>query len=216
MHDVKGYLKTYLNKSLDEYIVSSFQTYYETLIEYNNHTNLTSIVEPLDVVIKHFYDSVWYMDMIKSFHGSPKVLDVGSGAGFPGVPLKLINKEIELHLLDSVKKKTTFLEHLKQALNIKYTVHNERAETHLVTHQNTYDIITFRAVGTMDDLLKLCLPMLKVGGIIVALKSLHVEEELQNIQKYIKKKRISLENMFTTSLPEDKGLRNVIVLKKLL
>ena len=94
MHDIDKYLDEYFKDELNHHQKKQFKLYYETLTQYNKHTNLTSITDPIDVVIKHFYDSVWFMNRIEDFSNSPKILDLGSGAGFPGIPLKIMNDKI--------------------------------------------------------------------------------------------------------------------------
>jgi 16S rRNA (guanine527-N7)-methyltransferase len=214
MHDINTYLDKYFGEEISHIQKEKFMIYYETLIQYNAHTNLTSITEPIDVVIKHFYDSVWFMKILNEFEHSPKVLDLGSGAGFPGVPLKIMNDNIQLDALDSIKKKTVFLEHLKTALNINFNAINKRAEEHLKLSKNKYDIIVFRAVGKLNPILTICKDMIRSKGIIVALKSQNVYEEIEEFKKTEAAKNLLIDKIHNIQLPEDKGLRNIVVLRK--
>ena len=214
MHDIDKYLDLYFHKGLSYVQKEKFINYYETLIEYNNHTNLTSITDPLDVVIKHFYDSIWFMNLIEELNDSPKLLDLGSGAGFPGIPIKIMNDNIQLDALDSIKKKTNFLEYLKSTLDINYNVINKRAEEHLKECKKEYDIIIFRAVGKLTPLLKICKDMIRSNGIIIALKSQNVNEEIDHFKKTKESKSLTIEVIHSGQLPEDKGMRNVVVFRK--
>ena len=128
-------------------VLEKLSIYYEELIKYNSHTNLTSITEKKDVYLKHFYDSLTLVKSI-DFKGKNKVLDIGSGAGFPGLVLKLFFPEIELILLDSNRKKTDFLNLMIQKLELSNVeVIKERAEDYVKQARESFDIVTSRAVA---------------------------------------------------------------------
>jgi 16S rRNA (guanine527-N7)-methyltransferase len=212
-----------LNQALDEVFKGSltniqkiqFNTFYEQMIHYNNHTNLTRITEIDDVVVKHYYDSTWFLEHMTLFDKDVKVLDVGSGAGFPGIPILIMRPQITLHLLESVNKKARFLEQLKKDMSLSYEVIAERAENYALSNQYRYDCITFRAVGDLNILLEMTIPMLKKGGIIVALKGSDIEKELSDAKKTLIALHAIVENIYKLELPNGAGLRHVIVIKKL-
>lgn len=159
-----------------------FLKYYTTLIEWNNKTNLTAITEFDDVFIKHFYDSLCLVKGIKV--KSQSLLDVGSGAGFPSIPLKIIFEDIEVTIIDSLGKRIKFLEDLISELGIKATLIHGRVEDHQL--RNHYDIVTARAVSNLQVLSELCIPFVKKNGYFVALKGPKYDEELDISKNAIK------------------------------
>ncbi len=158
-----------------------FMTFYEILIEWNKNMNLTSITDFEDVFIKHFYDSLCLVKGIKL--NNQKILDVGSGAGFPSIPLKIIFDDLEITIIDSLNKRIKFLESLTKALDIKVRLIHGRVEEH--QFKNHYDIVTARAVSNLRVLTELCLPFVKVGGVFIALKGPKYKEEYENSKNAI-------------------------------
>ena len=154
-----------------------FEIYFNELIDYNQKVNLTAITDKEEVYIKHFYDSCLACNDIPQ---NAKLIDVGTGAGFPGVPLKIIRKDIELHLVDSLNKRIIFLENLKQKLNINYCSYHSRVEDFCLIHNNReqFDVCVSRAVAKLNTLCEYCLPLIKVGGMFIAYKSGDIDEEL--------------------------------------
>lgn len=153
------------------------------LQEVNSHTNLTSITDPEEVKTKHFEDSLTVLEYIKD---GDRVLDVGSGGGFPGIPLA-IEKDIDLTLIDSVNKKVVFMNEVIEKLEIENAraIHT-RAEDYASASRETFDVVVSRAVANMATLSELCLPFVKVGGIFIALKGPKADEELENAANAIK------------------------------
>ena len=191
-----------------------FEMYYKLMNTYNKHTNITRIISEEDVWIKHFYDSVWFVEEFKEFNSQIKVLDVGSGAGFPGVPIKVLKPKIDLSLLEASSKKSSFLESLSEELKIPFEVINQRAEEYSKSHQKHYDIIVFRAVGDFNTFLEICIPMLKTNGIIIALKSQNYQSEINLANKVLKTLKSSGLKTVIKNLPFEKGFRSVVVIKK--
>ena len=145
------------------------EIYKDFLKEYNTHTNLTAIKEDSGIYLKHFYDSLTMNVYIKE---GLKVLDIGTGAGFPGMVLAIVNPNTSFVLLDSNNKKTTFLNQLKEKLNLKNVeVVNARAEEYVREHRKFFDIVTSRAVADLRILAELSLPALKVNGFFIPLKA---------------------------------------------
>lgn len=160
-----------------------YEIYSDYLIEVNSHTNLTSITDPEEIKIKHFEDSLSVLPYIKEGN---KVLDIGAGAGFPGIPLR-IEKNFDLTLVDSVNKKVNFMNEVIDKLDLSNAraIHT-RAEDFAKVNRESFDVVVSRAVANMSTLSELCLPFLKVGGIFIALKGPKADEELEAAQNAIK------------------------------
>lgn len=154
-----------------------YQIYTDYLLEVNSHTNLTTITDPEEIDLKHFKDSLTVLDYIKE---DDKVLDIGAGAGFPGIPLR-IEKDFDLTLIDSVNKKVNFMNQVIEKLDLKNAraIHT-RAEDFAKDHREGFDVVVSRAVANMATLSELCLPFVKVGGLFIALKGPKADEEVEN------------------------------------
>lgn len=202
-----------LNIHLTDLQKEQFNKYYEYLIEYNTHTNVTSITEKKDVYLKHFYDSI-LLSQSTEFNNFDSMLDIGCGAGFPGMVLKIIYPHLKLTLLDSNNKKTIFCKNLINILNVEnVTVINNRAEEYIKEKRESFDLVTARAVKNLPILIELSIPYVKVNGCFIAMKSDYKEElnsSLKGINilggKYIETKNINL--------PNNEGIRNFIIIKK--
>lgn len=198
-------------------VLEKLSIYYEELIKYNSHTNLTSITEKKDVYLKHFYDSLTLVKSI-DFKGKNKVLDIGSGAGFPGLVLKIFFPEIELVLLDSNRKKTDFLNLMIQKLELSNVeVIKERAEDYVKQARESFDIVTSRAVAKTRVLCEVSLPYLKNNGYLIIMKASDevTKSELEESKKTINILNSKIERIVSFNLPIENSQRNIIVLKKL-
>lgn len=166
-------------------IVDNFVKYYNLLIEGNKICNLTAITDEDGVVEKHFYDSIFPQ---KYFSLNAKVLDIGAGAGFPSIPLKLVRDDLSFTLLDSLNKRINFLNNTIQTLNLKnIESFHGRAEdfAKLSDYREKFDITTARAVANLKVLSEYCLPFVKVGGQFIAYKSGNCEEEINEAKQII-------------------------------
>ena len=154
-----------------------YETYTGYLLEVNSHTNLTTITDPSEIDLKHFKDSLTVLDYIKE---GDKVLDLGAGAGFPGIPLR-IEKDFDLTLIDSVNKKVNFMNETIEKLGLKNAkaIHI-RAEDFAKDKREGFDVVVSRAVANMATLSELCLPLVKVGGLFIALKGPKADEEVRD------------------------------------
>ncbi|AZZ60899.1 16S rRNA (guanine(527)-N(7))-methyltransferase RsmG [Oenococcus sp. UCMA 16435] len=183
-----------------------FQTYLEFLLEYNKKVNLTAINNPKDVWLKHFYDSLTPLLYLPDMNKKVSLIDIGSGAGFPGIPLKIVNQKFQLTLLDSLQKRITFLDQLISKLNLKNveTVHG-RAEDfgNNPNYREKYDFAIARAVSNTNTLLELLLPFVKVGGKIILMKTVHVENEIYEANKALEELGGRVSQSFSFELPND-------------
>ncbi len=212
----------WLSKKLSEHGIElsetqkeQFQTYYQLLVEWNEKMNLTSITEEYDVYLKHFYDSItpsFYYD----FDGELSICDVGAGAGFPSIPLKIVFPELKVTIVDSLNKRIQFLNHLAAELGLQdVSFVHDRAESYgKGAYRESYAIVTARAVARLTVLSELCLPLVKKGGQFIALKSSKGEEELQEANFAINILGGNVKETFSFELPEDAGERQMIVIDK--
>lgn len=171
-----------LNLSLTEGQVQKFVRYYEILMEWNKKMNLTAIVEFEEVLKKHFIDSLSVLSL-KEIHleGRCSLADIGTGAGFPGIPLKILYEDMEVLLLDSLRKRTGFLNEVISELGLKsiQVVHGRAEEVSRDSaYRESFDVVVSRAVADLPVLLEYCMPFVKQGGYFVAYKSLEIEDEL--------------------------------------
>ena len=203
--------------TLSEAQLAAFTAYYELLIEWNEKMNLTAITQPEEVAVKHMVDSLSCHDE-SVFKKGCKVIDVGTGAGFPGLPLKLLREDIELTLLDSLNKRLNFLQSVveKNALDKVLLVHS-RAEDGARKKElrERFDVAVSRAVARLNVLCELCLPYVKPGGYFVALKGAQYEQEAAEAQNALKTLGAELESIRKISLPGLEDVRAVLYIKKI-
>ena len=153
-----------------------YKIYTDYLLEVKSHTNLTTITNPEEIEVKHFKDSLTVLDYIKE---DDRVLDLGAGAGFPGIPLR-IEKDFDLTLIDSVNKKVNFMNETIEKLGLsKARAIHTRAEDFAKDNREGFDVVVSRAVANMSTLAELCLPIVKVGGLFIALKGPKADEEVK-------------------------------------
>ena len=197
---------------LTEKQVEQFEKYFHFLVQENEKYNLTAITEQKEVVVKHFLDSVLPITHIPQ---NAKVIDVGTGAGFPGVPLKILREDIEVTLLDSLQKRINFLSQLIEILGLKNTkcVHS-RAEDYVKEKREKFDVAVSRAVASIPTLAEYLIPYVKQSGKILMYKASKAEEELALGQKAIKEFGCKLESVDKYFLSEYQSERNIVVLKK--
>ena len=197
---------------LSEHQLNQLDKYYNMLVEYNKNINLTAITEYDQVLLKHFYDSLTITKAIELTN--QKICDIGTGAGFPGIVLKIAYPDLEITLVESLTKRCVFLNEVIKELDLKnIKVVNQRAEEFSQNNIEYFDIITSRAVAKLNILLELSIKSLKIGGYYIALKA-NVEEEIKSISTCLTKLNASLESITTFNLPIDNSLRNIIKIKK--
>lgn len=202
--------------TLTDQQLEQYEKYYETLVEWNEKMNLTAITEEDEVYLKHFYDSLtasFYFDFTKEI----TLLDVGAGAGFPSIPLKIAFPHLKVNIVDSLKKRIGFLEHLKEELQLQeVSFYHDRAETfgQNKDFREQYDVVIARAVARMPVLAELCLPLVKVGGHFIAMKGSDATDEIKEGKKAVKLLGGTYENDYSFQLPIEESMRHIIVVKK--
>ena len=201
--------------NIDKNQLHQYYLYMNLLLNWNEKMNLTAITEPTEIIIKHFIDSLTVALYINE---KTKVLDIGTGAGFPGIPLKIYNPNIELTLVDSLNKRLIFLEEVIKELNLNniYTIHARAEELGKnEKYREKYDIVVSRAVANLEILSEYMLPFVKIGGKCICMKGPNIEEELTNSKAIIKKLGGKIEKIEEINLENNTIKRNLIIIKKI-
>lgn len=197
-----------LNIKLTDTMLEQLDKYYEILVSENSKYNLTSITAKDAVYLKHFYDSLTLSKIIELDNQS--LCDIGTGAGFPGMVLKIVFPNLKVTLVDATLKKCNFLEMVINKLNLtNIEVINARAEEYSKTTREKFDIVTSRAVAPLKHLLEYSIPLVKVGGTYIAMKS-DLSKELEGINKYEQKLSIHEQKILKFSLPIENSIRTLI------
>ena len=197
--------------------IKQFGTYFERLVEWNEKINLTAVTEKEEVYLKHFFDSVtpsFYID----FNEIETICDVGAGAGFPSIPLKIVYPHLQITIVDSLNKRIKFLNELAASLDLdKVNFVHDRAETFGKSQQyrESFDLVTARAVARLSVLSELCLPLVKKGGQFVALKGSQGNEELEDAQFAISVLGGEVKTVNEFTLPLEESMRQIITIDKL-
>ncbi len=202
--------------TLNQQQTDQFLQYYHLLVDWNARINLTSITEFQDVLVKHFLDSLSAVRALKMFHVK-HLMDIGSGAGFPGIPLKIVFPHLQVTLLDSLNKRIRFLSELTVDLNLSDVelIHG-RAEQYAKCSQyrESYDLCVSRAVAPLNVLTEFCLPYVSVGGYFLAYKSGDAALELEKAQTAIKKLGGMVHHVDVFQLPDSDYSRSLILIQK--
>ena len=204
-----------LNITLSEEQIGQFLKYYEMLIEKNKVMNLTAITEYDEVIEKHFLDSI-SLCQVYDLSKPVTILDMGTGAGFPGIPLKIAFPEIEITLADSLNKRIKFLDEVIAELGLEKvkTIHARAEElARNKEHRANYDVVVSRAVANLSTLGEYCIPFVKEGGCFISYKSGEVEEEVENAKNAIKILGGQIKNIYKFELSEQK--RSFITIEKI-
>ncbi len=207
-------LKKY-NINYNEDMLLKLDNYYNMIVEYNSHTNITAITNKEDAYLKHFFDSLT-VSFAVDLNSQKTLLDVGTGAGFPGIVLKIFFPHLKITLLDSNSKKTTFLNNVISALELtEIEVVTARCEDYIKNNRSKYDVVVARAVKQLNILAELCIPFVKVSGLFVAMKGKNLEE-LKDGKKAINILNSKIESEYKLELTDKEYTRNIIVVKKLI
>ncbi len=202
---------------LTEQQCQQFQTYYEMLIEKNKVMNLTAITEYEEVIDKHFLDSI-LLGTVMDLSGDMSVIDVGTGAGFPGIPLKIAYPNLKITLLDSLNKRVKFLNEVIEELGLTdiEAVHARAEEgARKQEYREQFDLCVSRAVANLSTLSEYCLPFVKKSGCFVSYKSSQIEEELQQSKKAVKILGGKIRNVEEKQLPDTDIVRQFVMIEKI-
>ncbi|WP_410512920.1 16S rRNA (guanine(527)-N(7))-methyltransferase RsmG [Paenibacillus sp. BR2-3] len=196
--------------------LEQFELYYQELVSWNEKMNLTGITEREQVYTKHFYDSIslaFHLD----FSGIKSLADIGSGAGFPGIPLKICYPHLELTIVDSLSKRISFLQHVCNELKLEgvQLIHGRAEDVARQSgHRDAYDLVTARAVARLSLLNEFCLPFVHKDGLFAAMKGSDPSEELAEAKFSLKELRGRLEKVESFSLPIEESARHIILIRK--
>ena len=200
---------------LNDVQLKQFSLFHELLVEWNEKMNLTAITETCEVATKHFVDSLYGL---KFLGGRKNIIDVGTGAGFPGIPLKIAKPDLTLTLLDSLNKRLTFLTEVKNQLNLENVecIHSRAEDGAKTTSplRESYDAAVSRAVANLSCLCEYCLPYVKRGGVFLAYKGPDVEEELASAQNAIEILGGEVTGVFKYTIPETDITHSIVVITK--
>ncbi len=189
--------------------------YYELLVEWNEKMNLTGITEVNEVYLKHFYDSLIGFLMFEEIGNCRTLCDVGSGAGFPALPVKIVFPHLKMDLVDSLGKRVNFLNHVINETKLKdIQAYHSRAEEYAGRHRESFDIVTARAVARLNILSELCVPLVKEEGYFIALKGQTGEDELIESKRALETLGVQIIDVKQIELPEEAGSRTNIYTKK--
>ena len=206
-------IKEYMD--IDNVSAEKFAVYMELLREWNEKINLTAIRDEEGILVKNFFDSCSISEFVDN---NSKIIDIGTGAGFPGLPLKIVNDTLNLTLVDSLNKRINFLNEVKNKLGLKNveTVHGRAEDVGIDNkYREKYDFAVSRAVAELRILVEYLLPLVKVGGKVIAMKGPNIDEEVENAKKAVKLLGGEIERIESFRLGNTDNERTVIIIKKI-
>lgn len=204
-----------INIQLDDTALERFEKYMDLVIEWNEKINLTAITDREEFIVKHFYDSITLLSCTE-IPQDAKIIDVGTGAGFPGVPLKIVRPDIKLTLLDSLNKRIIFLNDVVMpCLNLSAEAIHGRAEdfSKLPEYREKYDFAVSRAVANLSALSEYCIPFVKHGGLFISMKGPQIQDELLAAKNAVETLGGEIVKVNNLVLPDNSG-RSIVVVKK--
>ncbi len=202
------------NIELTDEQINKFNIYCNMLIEWNNKMNLTAIKEPTEIAVKHFVDSCSVLNYVK-IKKNAKVIDIGTGAGFPGIPLKILREDLDITLLDSLNKRLVFLNEVAKELNLELNTVHSRAEDlgRQENHREQYDIAISRAVAPLNVLSEYSIPFVRKGGKFISMKGPNVQSEIDEAKKGIRILGGKCNNVVQFSIGDNS--RSIVIVDKL-
>ena len=212
--ELEKYLRE-INIEIEDEKINKFYKYMNLLIEWNEKMNLTAITEQKDIIVKHFVDS---LTISKYLEKDESVVDIGTGAGFPGIPLAIINQANKFTLVDSLNKRINFLNDVKEKIELKNitTIHSRAEEFgQNKIYREKFDIAVSRAVAKLNVLVEYLLPTIKVGGKIICMKGSKIKEELDEAKFAVKELGGNIKYQEEFLLPETDIKRNIIIIEKI-
>lgn len=213
LHEMKEKMKK-IDINITDMQIKKFFLYMNLLIEWNQKINLTTIIDPKEIIIKHFVDCGTILKYLKD---GENIIDIGTGAGFPGIPVKILNENLNVTLVDSLNKRINFLNEVIDELNLEKieTIHARIEELgQNKNYREKFDIVTSRAVANLATLSEYMLPLNRIGGISICMKGSDVEEELKDSRNAIKVFGGKIGERVQFCLPKSDIGRNVIIVEK--
>ena len=202
---------------LNDQQIAQFERYYQLLVEWNEKMNLTAITQREEVYLKHFYDCLMVLWNMPLEEYALQLCDVGAGAGFPSIPLKIAHPELQVTIVDSLQKRLTFIEHLAEELGLEGVscVHGRAEDVGQdPAYRGQFDIVTARAVASLNVLAEYCLPLVKIGGQFLALKAQKSDQELEEARAAIRILGAKLIKVTEDQLPVEAADRRYILIQK--
>lgn len=198
--------------SLTAHEISAFEIYAAELKKWNNKVNLTAITKDNEIAIKHFLDSLTLAAYLKE---GDRLLDIGSGAGLPVIPLKIVRPEVSMVSVDAVSKKIHFQRHVIRLLNLQNieAIHSRIEDLHK-THRHSFSVITSRAFTRLDRFVSLAAPLLSDGGMLIAMKGEHADDEIAASDDVVQTGGFTVTSIYRYSLPQNMGERVLTFLKQ--
>lgn len=204
-----------INLEIDKKKIDKFYLYMNLLLKWNEKINLTAIVDEDEIILKHFIDSA---SVLKYIDNNESLIDIGTGAGFPGIPLKIMKDDLDVTLMDSLNKRITFLEEVIENLSLKNikAIHS-RAEdlARKTNYREKYDIAVSRAVANLNTLLEYMMPFVKIGGKCICMKGANIDEELSNAKNVVRELGGKIIKVDDFTLPDSDYKRNIIIIQKI-
>jgi 16S rRNA methyltransferase gidB len=197
--------------------IDQFERYFQLLVEWNEKMNLTAITQREEVYLKHFYDCLMVLWNMPLEDYALQLCDVGAGAGFPSIPLKIAHPELQVTIVDSLQKRLTFIEHLAEELGLEGVscVHGRAEDVgQNPAYRGQFDIVTARAVASLNVLAEYCLPLVKIGGQFLALKAQKSDQELEEARAAIRILGAKLIKVTEDQLPVEAADRRYILIQK--
>lgn len=202
---------------LNDQQIAQFERYFQLLVEWNEKMNLTAITQREEVYLKHFYDCLMVLWNMPLEDYALQLCDVGAGAGFPSIPLKIAHPELQVTIVDSLQKRLTFIEHLAEELGLEGVscVHGRAEDVgQNPAYRGQFDIVTARAVASLNVLAEYCLPLVKIGGQFLALKAQKSDQELEEARAAIRILGAKLIKVTEDQLPVEAADRRYILIQK--
>ena len=195
--------------------IGQFKTYFEMLVEWNQKINLTAVTEMKEVYLKHFYDSITPLLYAEIEEGA-SLCDVGAGAGFPSIPMKIIRPDLKVTIVDSLNKRITFLNELTTVLGLDkiHLVHDHAETFGQYGQRHMFDVVTARAVAQLNVLAELCLPLVRTGGQFIVMKGKKAMEEIEEAEFALDLLGGDIKKINSLTLPEEESERYIIVIDK--
>ena len=203
-----------INVEINDEEINEFSIYMDLLLEWNEKINLTAITEKNEIILKHFIDSLTIYKYIKE---NDKIADVGTGAGFPGIPLAIMKNKNEVNLVDSLNKRINFLNEVIQKIELEnvMAIHSRAEDLGKdKKYREKFDIVTSRAVANLTVLVEYLLPLVDVGGYCICMKGPNIEEELNQSKFAIRTLGGKIEKVEKIILPDSDFERNIVIIKK--